>query len=185
MKSIKLIIIALLFPVALAAQGLDCPSKLASRRVTSPFKFNDLSKSAQCVSGKKYEFMVPLMSGKDYRFTFYADPVFNNQVNFRIFDMSSNKVVLDLPGESADLAKGTCALREYFDNTLRKSVYPYFDIVPTNATTLKIIIDVLAPAPVTGTSDASDQGSFKAPEEKKKGCITVFIQDKPSDEGGF
>jgi hypothetical protein len=152
-----------------------------------PFKFNDLSKSAQCISGKKYEFLVPLMKGKDYRFMFFADPIFNNQINFRIFDMNSNKVVLDLPGESADMAKGTCVLREYMDKMTKKAIYPYFDIVPTNATTLKIIIDVLAPAveSTTSATTTSDQSSFKAPEEKKKGCVTVFIQDKNSDEGGF
>jgi hypothetical protein len=182
MKSIKFIIFILLIPVASIAQNLDCPSSLKSRKVTAPFSFNDLSKSAQCVNGKKYEFMVPLMKGKDYRFTFYASPIFNNKINFRIFDMNSNKVVLDLPGESAEQTKGTCVLREYNDNTLKKLVYPYFDIVPSNSTTLKIIIDVLASEAATTTSD---QSSFTAPEEKKKGCITVFIQDKNSDDGGF
>jgi len=183
MKSIKFIIVILLFPMALLAQNLDCPSTLKTKKVTAPFKFNDLSKSAQCVTGEKYEFMVPLMKGKEYRFTFYASPIFNNRINFRIFDMNENKLVLDKPGESTEQTKGSSVLREYYDALTKKPIYPFFDIVPKNSTTLKIIMDVLPPETASETS--SDQSSFKVPEEKKKGCITVFIQDKNADEGGF
>jgi hypothetical protein len=180
MKKFKLLMVLIIFPIALIAQT-DCPSTLKSRKASPPYSFNDLSKSAQCISGKKYEFMVPLMKGKDYRFTFYASSIFNNQINFRIIDMNSNQKVLDLPGEATNPAKGQCVLREYFDNESKKLVYPFFDIIPNNSTTLKIIIDVLAEASET----PADQSSFKAPEEVKKGCITVFIQDKPSDDVGF
>jgi hypothetical protein len=182
MKKVSVFILLIIFPLALFAQNMDCPSTLKSRKATPPFSFNDLSKSAQCVTGKKYEFVVPLMKGKDYRFTFYASPIFNNQINFRIIDMSSNNVVLDLPGESPNANKGSSVLREYYDADLKKPVYPFFDILPNNSTTLKIIIDVLdQAAPPSG----DNQGSFKAPEEKKKGCITVFIQDKASEDVGF
>jgi hypothetical protein len=182
MKKIKIILVLIIFPVALFAQNMDCPSTLGIRKATPPYSVNDLSKSAQCVSGKKYEFMVPLMKGKDYRFTFYASPIFNNQINFRIIDMNSNEKVLDLPGESTNQAKGSSVLREYYDADAKKTVYPFFDIVPSNSTTLKIIIDVLnSNVPPAG----GDQSSFKAPEEKKKGCITVFIQDKTSEDVGF
>ena len=183
MKKIKFVIVFIIFPIALAAQGgMDCPGTLKSRKATPPYSLNDLSKSAQCVSGKKYEFMVPLMKGKDYRFSFFASPIFNNQINFRIIDMNSNQKVLELPGESSSAAKGSSVLREYYDSDLKKPVYPYFDILPNASTTLKIIIDIL---PADQDAPATDQSSFKAPEEKKKGCITVFIQDKPSDDVGF
>ena len=181
-KDLTLIVGLLIFSVSITAQNMDCPSTLGQRKATPPFAFNDLSKSAQCVTGKKYEFLVPLMKGKDYRFTFYASPIFNNQINFRIIDMNTNEKVLDLPGEGATAAKGASVLREYFDENSKKMIHPYFDFAPNGATTLKIIIDVL-----TGEADkpATDQSSFKAPEEKKKGCITVFIQDKVSEDVGF
>jgi hypothetical protein len=182
MKAIKLILVLIIFPVAIVAQNMDCPGTLKQRKATPPFSFNDLSKSAQCVTGKKYEFMVPLMKGKDYRFTFYASPIFNNQINFRIIDMNSNEKVLDLPGEATNPAKGQCVLREYFDNNTKTLIYPFFDIFPNNSTTLKIIIDVLEAAQ---DKPADNQSSFKAPDEKKKGCITVFIQDKTSEDVGF
>jgi hypothetical protein len=181
MKKIKLIFALIIFPLALAAQSMDCPSTLSLRKATPPFAFNNLSKSAQCVTGKKYEFMVPLIKGKDYRFTFYASPIFNNQINFRIIDMNSGEKVLDLPGEGTSAAKGQSVLREYFDEGLKKMVHPYFDILPNSSTTLKIIIDVLS----ADTEEKTDQSSFKAPEERKKGCITVFIQDKVSEDVGF
>jgi hypothetical protein len=181
-KELSLIITVLLFTVALSAQNMDCPSTLSLRKATPPFAFNDLSKSAQCVSGKKYEFLVPLMKGKDFRFTFFASPIFNNQINFRIIDMNTNEKVLDLPGESSNAVKGASVLREYFDENSKKLVHPYFDFAPNGSTTLKIIIEVLAN---DADAPATDQSSFKAPEEKKKGCITVFIQDKVSEDVGF
>jgi hypothetical protein len=175
-KSIKLLIVMTLFPLALLAQSMDCPSTLKSRKATPPYAYNDLSKSAQCVTGKKYEFMLPLMKGKDYRLTFYASPIFNNKINFKVIDMSNNKVVLDLPGENDNPLKGTCVLREYYDTDLKKPVYPFFDFAIDNSTSLKVIIDVLP---------ASDSESTGAPAEVKKGCITVFIQDKVSEDVGF
>jgi len=182
MKELTLIVVLLIFSISIAAQNMDCPSTLSSRKATPPFAFNDLSKSAQCVTGKKYEFLVPLMKGKDYRFTFFASPIFNNQVNFRIIDMNTNEKVLDLPGESTNAAKGMSVLREYFDENSKKMVHPYFDFAPNGATTLKIIIEVLS---AEEDKPATDQSSFKAPEDRKKGCITVFIQDKISEDVGF
>jgi len=180
MKKIKLIALLILIPAAMFAQSLDCPSTLNLRRPTSPYSFNDLSKSAQCFSGKTYEFMLPLMKGKDYRLTFFASPVFNNEINFRIIDMNSGAKVLDLPGETPDAKKGECVLREYFDEVTNKMIHPYFDFYPTSSTTLKIIIEIAGKETKTET-----ESSFKAPEEKIKGCVTVFIQDKKSEDVGF
>ncbi|MDF1551265.1 MAG: hypothetical protein P1P88_25820 [Bacteroidales bacterium] len=181
MRKIKLISLLIIIPVAMAAQSLDCPSTLKLRRSAPPYSFNDLSKSAQCFTGKKYEFMVPLMKGKDYRLTFFASPIFNNDINFRIIDMNSGDKVLDLPGESQSGLKGESVLREYFDQELDKVVHPYFDFYPSSSTTLKIIIEVAG----VDEKKNNTESSFKAPEERKKGCITVFIQDKKSEEVGF
>ena len=89
MKIFKFILLFILIPAGILAQDLDCPSRLRMRKATPPFKFNSLSKSAQCVTGRKYEFVVPLNAGRDYRISFYASPVFNNNINFRIIDVNT------------------------------------------------------------------------------------------------
>lgn len=181
MRKLKLIAILIIVPIALTAQSLDCPSTLQLRKATPPFAFNDLSKSAQCYTGKKYEFVLPLMKGKEYRMSFYASPIFNNKINFRVIDMNSGQKVLDLPGETASSEKGQCALREYFDKEANKMIHPFFDFMPNSSTSLKVIIDIAEDkAPSTSTEVVS-----QTPDEKKKGCVTVFIQDKKSEEGGF
>jgi hypothetical protein len=181
MRKLKLIAILIIVPIVLTAQSLDCPSTLQMRRATPPFVFNDLSKSAQCYTGKKYEFVVPLLKGKDYRISFFASPIFNNKISFRIIDMNSGQKVLDLPGETSSSAKGECVLREYFDEAQNKLIHPFFDFYPSSATTLKVIIDIAAGE---GEKPATE-GVSQAPEDKKKGCVTIFIQDKKSEEGGF
>lgn len=183
MRKLKLIALIIFIPVAISAQSLDCPAKLKLMNAKAPYSFNNLSKSAQCYTGKKYEFMVPLIQGKDYRIAFYASPIFNNDINFRIIDMNSGSKVLDLPGEVDGAEKGQCVLREYFDTDLNKMVHPYFDFHPSSSTTLKIIIDIASTDKSSETT--SSESAFKAPEERQKGCVTVFIQDKKADEIGF
>jgi len=181
MRNLLFIAILIIVPVALTSQSLDCPSTLQLRRATPPFAFNDLSKSAQCYTGKKYEFVVPLMKGKEYRLSFFASPIFNNNITFRIIDMNSGQKVLELPGETPSSAKGECVLREYFDDELNKMIHPYFDFYPSSSTSLKVIIDIAADNAGKPATEVVSQ----TPDEKKKGCITIFIQDKKSEEGGF
>jgi hypothetical protein len=178
MRTLKLIAILIIVPIALTAQSLDCPSTIQLRRATPPYAFNDLSKSAQCFAGKKYEFLVPLMKGKDYRLSFYASPVFNNKIKFTIIDMNTSQKVLDLPGETETNAKGECVLREYFDTPSNKMIHPFFDYYPASSTNFKVIIDIAGDKPAS-------EGVSQAPSDLKKGCITLFIQDKKSDDGGF
>ncbi|OQY04780.1 MAG: hypothetical protein B6I20_02405 [Bacteroidetes bacterium 4572_117] len=132
MKILKFqfIVLILFLSTTIFAQSLDCPSNLKMRHPSPPFGFNDLSKSAQCLTGKKYEFLLPLTKGKDYRISFFASPVFNNNIQFRIIDVNSGKKVFDLPGESEANNKGECVLKAYFDNKLNKLVHPYFDFFP-------------------------------------------------------
>ncbi len=179
---LKFILLLILIPAGILAQDLDCPSRLKMRRATPPYKFNSLSKSAQCLTGKKYEFVVPLNAGRDYRISFYASPVFNNNINFRIIDMNTGQKVMDLPGEVIEYdKKGSCVLKPYTDPASGKSIHPYFDFYPSSSTQLKIIIDI------PSIKQSENEGSnFNAPEERRKGCVTVFIQDKKSAEsGGF
>jgi len=181
---LKFIFLLLLIPAGILAQDIDCASRLKMRRPTPPYKYNALSKSAQCFTGKKYEFVVPLTAGKEYRISFYASPVFNNKINFRIIDMNTGQKVLDLPGEVDNYdKKGSCVLRPYTDPETNKSVHPYFPFYPSTSTQLKIIIDI------PSIKQSNDEGgSFNSPEERKRGCVTVFIQDKKaefSNGGGF
>ncbi len=181
MKKLKiLILVVLLSPLYLGAQSLDCSSKLKLLHPSKSFTFNNLSKSAACVTGKKYEFILPLMKGKDYRISFFASSIFNNKINFRIIDTSSGSKVLDLPGDVEDAQKGTCVLKEYLDKVENKMIHPYFDFHPTSSTTLKIIIDIAEKEQPQTTSEG-----YSAPKEFEKGCITVFVQDKKAEELGF
>jgi len=175
----KIILLLLFIPVTIFAQSLDCPSRLKMRRPTPPFNFNDLSKSAQCLTGKKYEFVLPLTKGKDYRLSFYASPVFNNNIQFRIIDLNSGEKVLDLPGETEGSNKGECVLRAYYDDKINKLVHPHFDFYPSSSTQLKIIIEVAS------IKQDNVDSNFNAPETREKGCITVFIQDRKADVIGF
>lgn len=175
----KIILLLLFMPLTIFAQSLDCPSRLKMRRANPPFSFNDLSKSAQCLTGKKYEFMLPLTKGKDYRLTFYASPVFNNDIKFRIVDMNSGDRVMDLPGQTEASNRGECVLKAYFDDKKNKLVHPFFDFYPTSSTQLKIIIEVAS------IEQEKTESNFKAPEIRKKGCITVFVQDRKAEDVGF
>ena len=175
----KIILLLLFIPINIFAQSLDCPSRLRMRRATPPFSFNDLSKSAQCLTGKKYEFVLPLTKGKDYRLSFYASPVYNNDIQIRIIDLNSGEKVLDLPGETEASNKGECVLRAYYDDKLNKLIHPHFDFYPSSSTQLKIIIEVAS------IEQEKPDSNFNAPETRKKGCITVFVQDRKAEDVGF
>ena len=163
------------------AQTLDCPGTLKLRRAMPPYKLNDLSKSAACYTGRKYDFLVPLTKGKDYRLSFYASPVFNNNIHFIIIDQNTGERVLDLPGVSETGTPGTSVLQNFYDDGAQKTVHPFFDFHPATSTTLKIIIDVKSSE--EGIADAGE--GFSPPEIRQKGCITVFIQDKKGVIEGF
>ncbi len=168
MKQLKIIILFsfLLLPFIGFSQ-IDCSNFLADRKAEEPYRINSLSKSAVCVSGHTYEFVVPLQKGYEYRIIFYASSVFNNKINFKIVDLNTGKTVLDLPGESETNEKGTAALAPYYDERTGREIHPYFDFIPQTTTNLKIIIEVLPQ------------------KDLIKGCVAVMILDKVSEEGGF
>lgn len=182
MKTLKLHLIALLvlLPLFSFGQG-DCSSFFKYRSPEPPYEYNDQSKGAVCVSGNTYEFKLPLTKGKDYRLKFYAAPVFNNRINFKIIDESTHETVLDLPGASNSGQPGTSVLQPYYNDDNGKMVHPFFDFYPVTSTNLKIIIEVL-PAP--GTPQADDP-NHKAPDKILRGCITVVVLDKPSLNSSF
>ncbi len=181
MKKLKLLtLLVLLYSFSVFSQSIDCASKVKSILPSRSFTFNEASKSATCVTGKKYEFMLPLVKGKDYRISFFASSIFNNKINFRIIDTNSGEKVLDLPGMVDDPKKGTCVLGEYLDKIQNRMVHPYFDFHPSASTTLKIIIDIAEKEQIK-----TDDGGYDMPKDTDKGCITVYIQDRKTEADGF
>ncbi len=176
MKISKLSIVLLFLVAAVApklseGQTLDCSKELRFVRAEPPFEFNSQSKSAVCTSGKTYELLISLYEGYEYRLSFSADAVFNNDMHFKIVDMNTSNTVLDLPGQSTSGEIGTQVLKSYYDRKEARTVQPHFDFYPESTTNLKIIITVAekkttAPA---GTYDNSG---------KTKGCLTMLLLDK-------
>ncbi len=153
--------------VQLSAQ--DCTDYLIYRNPLPPYKLDSQTKSATCQAGKTYKLVLTLSKGKDYRISFYASAIFDNQIQFKIIDKSSGKVVVDLPGESENNAKGTAVLRPYL--LADRMIHPYFEFHPENTTKLEIIIDVRTP-------QATD-------EVLKRGCVGVFVLNKLVENYGF
>ncbi len=183
----------------LASEAQNCASFLSNRKPENHYRYNNASKSATVWSGKKYEFVLPLTSDNEYRIRFYAAPVFNNDIQVKIVDLNTGETVIDLPGTSEQVKKGKVCLADYTDPKTNKLVHPYFDFVPSQATSLKIMIDVkdhmdYIEEPIydeDGMQLYEDDGitpktNKKAviPEggiEQVKGCFTVYVTDKPAD----
>ena len=169
MKKLKfqLVFVLLLVPFFSIAQ-IDC-SNFQNRKAEPPYEISSLTKSATCITGHTYEFVIPLSKGYEYRILFFASSVFNNKVNFKIVDLNTSETVLDIPGESNSRERGTCALAPYYNVKLNREIHPYFDFFPQSTTNLKIIIEL------------EEVGNAV----KNKGCIKVLVIDKKSDSGGF
>jgi len=178
MKLLKLSIIVafLALPFFGSAQGCNKDINFRKQRVKKPWNFNDLSKGATCLTGKTYEFILPLTKGKDYQLQFFAAPVFNNKINFKIIDQSTNQVVMNLPGQSAENKQGTCVLHSYMDEDTFKEFHPTFDFFPQTSTSIKIIIEVESIPQEAATGD------YTPPEKRNRGCVTILVTDSPVPE---
>jgi len=165
LKSSLPLLLLLAFAVGLRAQ--NCSNFIAYQSPSFPYKFNSQSKSATCESGKTYKFVVTMQSDRDYKFAFYASAVFNNEINFKVIDQSSNKAVLDIPGKrSGENGKSALEPQVFADH---EGDYPSFDFHPQSAITVQIEIAI--------------QKNEK--EDVKRGCVGVLIQEKKSDQVGF
>ena len=71
-------------------------------------------------------------------------------------------------------------MADYWDEDTGKSKHPYFDFFPVTSTTLKIIIEVL-PAPQGESSDPNIKKQVKT----NRGCVTVVVLDKTSENTSF
>lgn len=192
----------MLLPLAYVADAQDCQKQLTMRTAVKPYRFNTSSKSATCLSGRKYEFILPLTKGSDYRIQFFASPVFDMNINFKIIDMNTNETVMDLPGKVGSFdtpEKGKMVLQPYEEKG--KIVNPYFDFYPEQSTSLKIMIDIKEKMPeqpqqfeyvYDDWGNVIDQKPIETPPdpnakplETVKGCVTVYVIDKPSEVSEF
>ncbi len=150
---LKITILMILMIFSLESFGQNtCSEYLKFRKPENGFAISPLTKSGRCTGGKKYNFTFSLDAGKYYRFSFHAAAVFDNQMKFKIFNKTENKVVLEANGETA--------LRETIIEN--QTVRPYFEFLPTFPTVLEITIDVL-------------------PSDMRKsisGCVGIFVQEK-------
>lgn len=203
MKALKNIILGMaisaMLPIASNAQ--NCADFLSYRKPVHPWRYNTASKSATCFSGKKYEFVLPLAKGNEYRIQFFASPVFNDEVQVKIVDLNTNQVVIDLPGrmpeEQGEPKKGQTVLQDYREKEGSTNlIHPFFDFAPAQPTSLKIMIEVKEHSNVTYVeqTDWDENGELvvkKIPVTKEggpetvKGCFTVYVIDKPVDGGAF
>ncbi len=170
MRKTKLLLALLLISPTMIFAQMDCSSFLKDLKVDNPFNLSSLSKSAVCVSGHSYEFVVPLSKGVQYRFVFYASSVFNNNIHFKMTDLNTNKEIINLPGASETNEKGTAALAPYQDPVTYNNIHPYFDVFSSNATSIKVVIDV---------------AETKSATDLIKGCISVVILDRTIEGGSF
>lgn len=178
--TIFVLLLSIPFSGVVYSQAFDCTTQLKIRQAKPPYQFNDLSKSAVCKTGEKYEYNIELKKGKEYRLTFFASSVFNNKINFRIINKSTGEQIMNLPGVKIDDVQG-CVLEAYFDDQANRRVHPYFDFLPDNDTPLKIIIEVESEK----SNYEYDTQSLLAKDDQKKGCVTVYVQSKLAEEEGF
>jgi hypothetical protein len=162
------------------SQDFDCAQKLQIRYPNPSYEYNDLSKSAICQTGEKYEYKVYLEENINYRLSFFASTVFNNKIRFKIFSVSTGELLMDLPGEAMSEAENS-VLKAYFDAGQNKLVHPYFDIIPKASSEYKIIIE-LESEQGNGTFN---ENTVLIPNIEKRGCVSVYIQSKVSEGEGF
>lgn len=171
----KLFLFVLLFVLPFWGLSQNCSSFISYNTPQFPYKYNGQSKSATCQSGRTYKFVITLLKGKEYKISFYASSIFDNKINFKIIDESTNDAVLDMPGQSDDEnGIGSVLVAPTDPMNGKTGDYPSFDFFPVNSMNLRIEIDV-APA-------VDDQGN----PDDRRGCVGVLIQEKKArGQAGF
>ncbi len=183
--------------IKLSAQPIDCAPILEFRHPDPSFTRSEHSQSIQGFTGEKYEFVVPVEVGEQYRFTFFVSAILTREIDFKIEDINSGQVLLDLPGTTKENKKNESVLGTYYDELYGKMIYPYFDFNPKSKTTYKVTVDIAKykrPAPKYKAVDEeyfaeelkkekkekekNKKTAFTPPEEKRTGCITMYIQKR-------
>ena len=121
-------------------------------------------------------------------------------------DMSTGEVVVNVPGKlDNDEPKSPqqTALQEYMDLKKNRFIHPFFDFTPVSSTSLKIMLDVKEvekpkeqvqeytyddydyEQPRQSTQQPTQEEGYAVPLEKLKGCISVYIIDRETEEDSF
>jgi len=182
MKYIKfsVIIVFTFLSLSMYAQEMDCASTIRYKYSSAPYEFDIQSKSAICYLGEKYEYVVSLKENIEYRFSFFASSIFNNNIRFKIYNLATGEIVLDLPGDAAG-SNTAAILKEYYDPNKKKFVHPYYDVMPETSSNYKIIVEVGEQK----TEAEINNASILVDSNRTKGCVTVFLQSKKSESYGF
>ncbi len=169
-KIISLSILIVLF-VSLQAQ-IDCSKQSATFYITDGYIKSDISTSEVVKSGEIYNFMIPLKAGKEYRLYFMASSVFNNRINIKIIERSSNQIVIDTYYKKTQDDWGDDydqkLLKTEWNEEDNKMEQPHIDLEPVTSTNIVIIIDVLE-AEKEITSDKI---------KKLRGCFSIIVLEK-------
>ena len=120
-------LILLLAIIQLNAQPIDCEPILEFRHPDASFVRSEHSQSVQGFTGEKYEFIIPVDAEEQYRFTFFVSAILTRKIDFKIEDLNSGQVLLDLPGTTKDNKRNECVLGTYFDELYNKMMYPYLE----------------------------------------------------------
>jgi len=162
------------------AQEMDCASTIKYRYASAPFQFDKQTKSAVCYTGQKYEYVVYLFEGVDYRFSFFASSIFNNNIRFKIININTGELVLDLPGAASE-NNTSAILQDYYDPNRKKFIHPYYDLLPEQNSNYKVIVEV-------GDQKSENEinnASILVDSNQTKGCVTIFLQSKMAENYGF
>ena len=139
---LSITLLLLLACVNLIAQPIDCAPILDFRHPDPSFTRSEHSQSVQGFTGEKYEFLVPVEPGEQYRFTFFVSAILTREIHFKIEDVKSGQVLLDLPGTTKENKRNECVLATYFDELYNKTRYPFFDFNPKATTTYKVTVNI-------------------------------------------
>lgn len=162
------------------SQDFDCTTQLKIRYPHPSYEYNQLSKSAICRTGQKYEYTVYLEENINYRLSFFASTVFNNKIRFKIISVATGELLMDLPGEAISETESS-VLKAYFDHEQNRLVHPHFDILPNASAEYKIIIELES----EGKENMLAEQKILSSTIEKKGCVSVYIQSKLSEVEGF
>lgn len=156
----KLYFFLSLLIISTSLKSQNCINSRFPAEIDSGFILNDQSKTVKCESDKNYTLYITLIKGKTYRLSFYADEVFNKNLQFSITDKTKNTTFLNLPGKNETNKKGEVVLIPYEENG--KSVHPFFDFYPANSAPLEVKINV----------GKNDKG------KKVNGCLKMLVLTK-------
>jgi len=136
---------------------------LEYRNIEPPWELN-YQAEALCESDKAYGLIISIYQGYEYRLSFYASFVFDNNINFKIIDMNTKEIIFD--------EKGGAALIPYYDLTTGKQIHPFFEFYPKNTTNLKIEIII-----ENIETDITFSENTDTPV-KKTGFVSVVLLEK-------